>query len=84
VNPRPPSPDPRDPKPLGPNIRGLGCGCALGGPGYILLGLIIFLIITLASTPSLHRSPLWFALIPLVLGLLLLYARVRRVGPPKP
>jgi len=55
----------------------VGCGCALSGPGFVLLLLTIVLALILASREDLRDSPLWLVLIPLILGLVLLYTKVK-------
>ncbi|MBM4406117.1 MAG: hypothetical protein FJ039_08055 [Chloroflexi bacterium] len=55
----------------------MGCGCALSGPGFVLLLLTIVLALILASREDLRDSPLWLVLIPLILGLVLLYTKVK-------
>lgn len=62
---------------------GLGCGCAFTGPGYVLLGLTLFLVYVLATTERLRTSPLWVAVILLVLGMAILYLRVHKFKGPK-
>lgn len=55
----------------------MGCGCAPSGPGFVLLLLTIVLALILASREDLRDSPLWLVLIPLILGLVLLYTKVK-------
>jgi hypothetical protein len=60
-----------------PQPEAVGCGCALSGPGFVLLILTIVLTMVLASREDLRNSPLWLVLIPLILGLILLYTKVK-------
>ena len=64
-----------------PYIRQLGCGCTLPGTGLVLLALTSILA-ALIATRTEGFSPLWLTLIPLILGILALFVRVRLSNEP--
>ena len=66
---------PPDQEPPGPNIRQFGCGCTLPGSGFVLLALTIVLAMLMATR---NIDPLlWLVFIPLVIGIVVLFVRVR-------
>lgn len=70
------------PEPFQQRALGWGCGCALPGTGVVLLALTIALAVVLARDEELRGSLFWLILVPLVVGLVLLYVRIQRYRGP--